>query len=133
MIRMQRTGRCSIDLKCDREGLDQLLAALELIAEKREVEVEFDRRIINRKTTKFESRKMNFMLDSNPDRFGEICDADGRLVWRFSAEDYEYAVDAFSRCKEEGCFNPAEFFDIKQKNIQDCIYCELIDETDREI
>ena len=133
MIRMQRTGRCSINLKCDREGLDQLLAALAFIAEKREVEVEFDRRIINRKTTKIESRKMIFMLDSNPDRFGEICDVDDQIIWIFGTEDYEYAVDAFSRCKEEGCFNPAEFLDIKQKNIQDCIYCELIDETDREI
>ena len=133
MIRMQRTSRCSINLKCNQDGLDQLLAALEFIAEKREVEVEFDRRILNRKTTKFESRKMIFMLDSNPDRFGEICDIDGQLVWIFSTEDYEYAVDALGRCKEEGCFNPAEFLDIKQKNIQDCIYCELIDEIDRKI
>jgi hypothetical protein len=110
---MQRIGRCSINLKCDQNGLDQLLAALEFIAEKREVEVEFDRRIINRKTTKFESRKMIFMLDSNPNRFGEICDVDGQLVWIFSTEDYEYAVDALARCKEEGYFNPAEFLDIK--------------------
>lgn len=133
MIRMQRTSRCSINLKCNQDGLDKLIAAVEFIAEKREVEVEFDRRIINRKTTKFESRKMIFMLDSNPDRFGEICDVDGQLVWIFNTEDYEYAMDALVRCKEEGCFNPAEFLDIKQKNIQDCIYCELIDEIDREI
>lgn len=89
---MQRTGRCSIDLKCDREGLDQLLAALAFITEKRKVEVEFDRRIINRKTTKIESRKMIFMLDSNPDRFGEICDVDDQIIWIFGTEDYEYAV-----------------------------------------
>ncbi|MCR5730350.1 MAG: hypothetical protein K6G20_08345 [Ruminococcus sp.] len=133
MIGMQRTSRCSINLKCNQDGLDILIAALEFIAEKREVEVEFDRRIINRKTTKFESRMMIFMLDSNPDRFGEICDVDGQLVWIFNTEDYEYAVDAFGRCKEEGCFNPAEFLDIRQKNIQDCIYCELSDEIDREI
>ncbi len=127
MIRMKRTGRCSVYMTMDKDGLSQLIDALH---EKREVEVEFDRRIINRKKTAFETRRLSFAVDDDFDGCGQICDTDGKLVWMLGSDDCEEAAYSFERCKNEGCFFPAEFLDIMQKNIQDHVYCEYVDEAD---
>ena len=124
MIKLKRTGRYSVDMTFDDEGLDMLLNALTEETNNRLIRIEFDRAIINHKKTKFEHRDMLFVIDSNADN-SEISDTDEKLIWILEAEDYEFALFKFEESKKTGYFSPGEFIDIKDRKVHGftTIYC----------
>lgn len=130
MIKFLRTGRASIDLIFDQDGLDLMINALKGQEQNRSFQIEFDRSVLNHKKIKIESRKMIFVLDDEIDG-SELCNLEGSIIWRFDSEDLDEIEFRFNECKKDGFFSPAEFISvhIPKDHGFDQIYCELVDQS----
>ncbi len=129
MIKIVRQYKTSIHMIFDAEGNDKLISAFETILKDQicELNVTFDISVINMKKTNLKDVSIILKID-NSINYSVFYKSNETIIWIMDEEDAYFGLEAFSDCKQNGCFFPAEFIVMqmpKNKNV-DYMYCELV-------
>jgi hypothetical protein len=115
MICLKRTGRNSIDLYIDLNGINEFFSTLRDVMSngRASMEVIFDYSIISRKRSA-KCLQSNILIQKCESKDGsEMSKIGETIVWDFTGEELDYAVHYLNEAKKRGNFYPAEFLQIK--------------------